>query len=216
MPLTDDEKIKIREAEVLRNDIRRELKDAPEGSKVSRFFQHQAVLLMLGFLLTTTAGSWLTFLWKQRDWRNQQSVIEKRRVVEKKSALIERTFKETALTMTAAEDVLNTYYGDRWSPRDIDYRWGHWYLMSEGWRVNSKVLDASIAGVFSSEVQSEFERLVDRRRLLGNAIGNLPKRKGHAMLTNALYKDIEHANDLVNQLADSLKVCGTKMSSETK
>src|SRR5436305_8131327 len=99
MPFTPEELAKIRETELLKKEIRDELQPSTSKFRVSGFFAHSAVLLVLGFILTTGAGSWLTYFWKQRDWKNQQEYLARQRALDKRYAVIDRTFKEVAVTV---------------------------------------------------------------------------------------------------------------------
>src|SRR5207248_295008 len=140
MPLSDAERDHIIDVERLKEEIRRTLQPESNQSKWSKFWQHPAILLVLGFICTGIAGSGLTYLWKHRDWKNQQAYLLEQRSFDRKTALIESTFREVATTTAAGEDLLSTYYGENWTEKDVEERWENWKRTSLNWRIQSKVL----------------------------------------------------------------------------
>src|SRR6266702_1717540 len=104
MPLSDPERQHIIEVEELKDEMRRLLQAETSQSSWSRFWQHPAILLILGFLFTGVAGAWLTSYWKQSEWDNQQDYLVAQRSLDRKSAVIEATFKEVAAPSASAED----------------------------------------------------------------------------------------------------------------
>jgi hypothetical protein len=212
MPLTNADRRRIREVESLKDEIRRELH--PHESKLS---QNPTFLLVLGFILTSVAGSGLTYFWKQRDWKNQQSYLVQQRALDKKYAVIESTFKEVATTTAAAEDVLSLYYGDNWTEKQIPERLDNWDKTSRSWRISSKVLSAKLTASFqNSSIYSTFEKILDKRRQLGRAILQLPRRKSNVAVTPEIQKDAAAANQLADNIVDLLRDCGSLMNLETR
>jgi hypothetical protein len=216
MPLSEAEREKIREGEILKSEIRRELQPE-QKSGISESFQHQAVLLVLGFILTTVVGSWLAYFWKQRDWANQQSYLVAQRSLDKKYSIIDKTFRDVATTIAAAEDVLATYYGENWSPKDIEERQLNWHKTSRDWRVSSKVLRENLAANFANpDVEATFVVIIDKRRQLGNGIGNLAKQTKAVDTTDDTKRQVKELNDLAVEITKLLGQCGTLMTAETK
>lgn len=216
MALSPDERSRILEAQVLKAEVDSELNGLKPKRKLSDFGK-QIILLIVAFVLTTVLGGILTYVWKQRDWHNQQSYLAQQRALDKKYAVIDRTFKEVAITTSAAEDVLWIYYSDQLSQKDIDERMANWYKSSRDWRVQSKILSASLAGNFKDQdIGKTFDDIVSKRRLLGNAIMNLPKVTAKKRpITDKVKPNLESANDLINQTTDLLQKCGSLMTAET-
>jgi len=223
MSLTAEEREKIRDIESCKKEIRDELQATEPKSRVAKFFGHNAILLLLGFILTTGAGSWLTYYWKTKDWENQQKYLARQRALDKKYAVIDRTFKEVAVTVTASQDVLATYFWDTWREKDIEDRRANWLKTSRDWRIASNVLRQSIAINFSNpEIQKVFKDIVDKRTQLGIGITRLPIAKP----PKAGVKEIEQPaevtqkvrelNELSYAILDQLQTCGNLMSAETK
>ncbi len=159
----------------------------------------------------------LTYFWKQRDWKNQQSYLVQQRALDKKYATIESTFKEVATTTAAAEDVLSVYYGDNWTEKEIQERFDNWDKTSRNWRISSKVLSAKLTASFQNPaVYSTFEKILDKRRQLGRAILHLPRRKSNVVVPPEIQKDVAAANQLGDNIVDLLKGCGSLMNLETR
>jgi hypothetical protein len=108
MPLSDVEKEKILESETLKDEIRKTLQPPQPTSRLSDF-QKQALLLLIGFTLTTVAGGLLTVWWKTRDSNNQRAYLAQQRALDKAYTIIDKTAKEVAATIAACDDVLTTY-----------------------------------------------------------------------------------------------------------
>jgi hypothetical protein len=214
MPLTDAERNHIIEMEEFKDELRRLLQNESPRSKLSQFWQHPAVLLVLGFLCTGAAGAWLTSYWKQSEWNNQQDYLVTQRSLDRKSALIEATFKEVSSTTAAADDLLATYYGD-WTHKDVEERWDNWKKTSLTWRIQAKVLTARLAANFSNkDVQKQFEEIVDGRRQLGNIIVNLPRPMRNKKIGKNRMAEVRAATKLINEISDRLSECGFLMAEE--
>jgi hypothetical protein len=214
--LSDAEKERIRESETLKAEIRKELEPSSPPSRLSDF-QKQTLLLLLGFVLTTVAGGLLAAFWKSRDSTNQRSYLAQQRAIDKKYALVDKTAKEVAITVAAADDVLITYYGEEWSTKQIDERRTNWERTSRNWRVNSQVLSEELAAAFSTpEIAQSFQEIMQKRTLLGNAITNLPKGKKEIESDKNLKQELDDANKLKLKIIDLLHKCGSAMTVEAK
>lgn len=216
MPLSDTEKEKLREAEILKNEIRKELQPPKPESGLSDFSK-QALLLLVGFSLTTVAGGILTTYWKARDLRNQRSYLVEQRALDKASATIERTAKEVAATLAASDDVLTTYLVEDMNQKEVERRWDNWTQTSRNWRVNSEVLSVEIATTFSNkQIDEIFEEIKLKRKLLGNDITNLPRDKKNIAADKKLKCELKDSNDLRNEIAVLLHNCSAAMTDLTK
>jgi hypothetical protein len=227
MPLSPEERERIREIESLKAEIRKEIQSDKPESKTSRFFRHQAVLLVLGFGLTTLVGGALTSWWKTKEWNNQQGYLAQQRALDKKYALMDQTFKEVASTTTAAQDVLILYYGTHWTEADIKEHKDHWRQSSREWRIAANLLKQSLRTGFDDQnIPKTFEELVEKRKILGIEIGNLPnpgparpprtaaERKKQKESDAALVERLRKDNDMVNEILGLLTQCGALMRDE--
>jgi hypothetical protein len=216
MPLTDAEKEKIHETEVLKGEIRKEL-SPPEKDTLLSDFGQQLILLCLGFVLTAVVGGALTALYKSREANNQRQYLAQQRALDKNYSLIEKTSKEVATTVAAADDVLAAYYGDDWTSKDIDERRENWTRTSRNWRVNCQVLRAEMGASFSDpSIVKAFDEIIKKRKLMGNAIVNLPREKKAILQDKDLKQELENANNLKNGIAELLYECVALMTTQVK
>jgi hypothetical protein len=216
MPLTDAEKEKIQETEALREELRKEFSPPQGGSRLSGF-QQQAALLCLGFLLTTGAGGLLTAWWKSAESNNQRVYLARQRSLDKTYSLIERTSKEVATTLAAADDILAAYYGDEWTPKEIDERRDNWNRTSRNWRVSCQVLRAEMAASFSDpKVVTAFDQIVLKRTYLGNSIVNLPRDRKLIEKDKDLRSELQKAIALRNEIVELLYQCDSSMTAQAR
>jgi hypothetical protein len=213
MPLTEAEKEKIIETEILRNEIQRNLK--PQESGLSDF-QKQLALLLIGFFCTAVVGGTLTYWWKQREWINEQKYLKAQRALDRRYALIEKTFKEVASTLAGADDELQTFYGDKWTPKELESRRDYWDKTSRDWRVNSQVISQDLAVNFvNAEIQQHFQEIVNERRVLGRSVINLLTEKKNADSDKDLEKKLRDAQAHIEDISKKLHECGALMARET-
>jgi hypothetical protein len=177
--LTDLERNKICEEEFLRFEIRHKIENQdknrkPTESRFSKLFQHQAVLLALGFFFTTCAGSWLTYYWKSRESIREREYLETQHILQKGYEVLDSVVQAVAETKTAAEDVIANYQWKNWRKNELDARRSNWLESSRKWRINSNILQTRLLILFpNSKVQDHFKSIVMERRLVGNIITNL-------------------------------------------
>lgn len=216
MPLSDPEKERIRNTEVLKDEIRKELSEAKNDSGLSDF-QKQLILLILGFVLTAVVGGWLTSLWKDRDSKNQRQYLARQRALDKAYSLMERASKETATTIAAADDVLATYQGDDWPSKEVDERWENWTKTSRFWRANSEVLRAEMAANFTDQqIAATFTDIINKRRQVGNDIFNLPRDKKAIKSDEKLKKELDDVIDLNNKIIELLQKCDSLITAQAR
>jgi hypothetical protein len=214
MPLTNEEKDKIRETEILKDDIQRALRPQKHESRLSDFSQ-QLILLCVGFVLTGLIGGALTAYWKDREANNQRQYLEKQRALDRAYSLISQTSKEVATTVAAADDVLATYYPNGWTEKQIDERRDNWTRTSRDWRVNCQVLRAEIAPAFpDSAITESLDEIIKTRRLLGNAIINLPRGKKAIDADKNLKQELDDAIALNNTITQLLDECVERMTKQ--
>jgi hypothetical protein len=211
MPLTQEEINKIRETEILKNDIQKALRPSKRGSKLSDF-QQQIALLVLGFVLTGGIGGGLAAMWKWLESNNQRHYLEKQRALDRAYSLISQTSKEVATTVAASDDILVTYEPG-WNTKEIEERHTNWTKTSRDWRIKSQVLRAEIPPVFPDPViREKFDDIINTRRQLGRAITNLPRGKKDIEADKNLDAEIQAANTLNNKIIDLLNECIDRMT----
>ncbi len=212
-PLSEEERAHIRETEVLRNDIRREL-DATKGSSLEKL-KHEVILLILGFVLTTAVGSWLAYFWKQREWHNQQDQLAVQRALEHKYKVMEDLFMSVSTTKAAMDDVLTSYTWRGWAKEEIEERKKNWLATSRQWRIAQISLENKLVTHFGDpNIRSTFDKIARARTEGGNIITNLLTR-GYESEEEA-ERARSTALTLSNEIRDLLRECGRQMVKETK
>ncbi len=225
MPLSEEERANIRERELLKSEIRAELWEKPAEGHLSKFFRHEAILLMIGFGLTTLAGGYLADKWRQGSWLNQQKYLFQQRKLDKRYQLIDEFIRSISETNTAAEDLLSLYsFDERWTARDFDERQSYWQTTSRKWRTNSKVLRVKLGAYFTNrQIQTVFEDIVDSRRRLGNIIRNLHPNELKAALSEPNSRaglkektkaQRDEALDLIERMTKLVHQCASMMTAE--
>jgi hypothetical protein len=214
MPLTQDELDKIRETEIVKNDIQKALRAPNRESKLSGF-QQQIVLLVMGFALTGGIGGGLAAVWKHLEAANQRHYLEKQRALDRAYSLISQASKEVATAVAASDDVLVTYEPDEWNAKEIDERRNNWTKTSRDWRIKCQVLRAEIAPVFPDPViREKFDEIINTRRQLGRAITNLPRGKKAIEADKNIDTEIKAAIALNNKIIDLLNDCIDRMTKQ--
>jgi hypothetical protein len=213
--LSHDERERIRETEVLKHELRQELGSAIKEPSDSRSLKHRAGLVVLGFLLTTLAGSWLTYFWSNRQWDQQQSYLAEQRALDKKYELVEKAFKAVAETNTAAEDILAAFTWGHPQTKELDEIKGFWQTKSREWRISSQVLRQNLAISFKDqEVLSSFEKVIQTRRLLGVIVTRLLKEPSADQ--REVQAECDKALELINKMDSLLRTCGAQMAKEIR
>ena len=218
--------------ETFKKEILEELGMRGFRASVRKTAQHPAVLLILGFALTSALGGGLTFLWQnkanakqesraaqQRDFEQKQAA--RQRLIQQKSALIDEVAKAVAETSTAAEDILDAF--ERSNRRAYPERLKYW--QSEGsrkWRVASKLLIPKLNSTFRhKQVNACFQTLIGHRSYIGNDIANLEGL--HARLGWKRMETDKEAEELlaeahvkINEMAAELETLMSVMADEIK
>jgi hypothetical protein len=211
--LTDIERERLREEELFRKSLRTELEEKKSTSKIADFFS-QAGLLLIGFLLTTLAGSILTHIWSSREAESQQSRIQRQHAFELRYVVIDKMLKTVAETDTAAEDVLRTYEWKNWKTSEIGESRKNWLVKSREWRIASQVVEEEIFINFADpQVSTNFAQIMENRDRVGNVITNLLNNGYKRKEINSV---LAKAKLLLSETKRLLKVNGRLMDEEAK
>ena len=185
--------------------IRDEVKRLGDEKKKG-FLEHPAVLLILGFLLTTGAGSVVTSWWQYEQWSREQHYRAAQQVTKQRSEVMTFTAQSVAQSFTAAEDVLHLSAWEWRKNSDVALlkeRATNWTAESRKWRTAEKVLLARIAATYPDPRSSQLlEEILKARRFLGNDITNLLALEDQLKRSAADQKEIDetsqHALQLIN------------------
>lgn len=164
--------------EALKKEIVAELQTADRPFSFSKFAQHPALLLLLGFILTSGFGTWLAYYWQSKEWSRQQAQIAQQSQLEQKYKIIEEVIKAVSETKAAAEDVLIIFdspTSNKKLSKELPERRNYWQNQgSRNWRISAPVLPTKLKFNFNNpEAQSVFDQISLKRRFLGNAINLL-------------------------------------------
>ncbi|HVG34239.1 MAG TPA: hypothetical protein VM911_14210 [Pyrinomonadaceae bacterium] len=181
------ELLKDVEKEFLKREILKELDAAPKGDPsffqrpgfkaLAGFFQHSAVLLFLGFLLTGVIGSALTSTWQNNSWIAQQSLLAKQRILDQKYELASTVAKAVGDTHAAPSSIL-VFFANEDTPEsrqaDLPKLVEYWRQTHREWLVNHNVLLQKITVYIRDEnARTNFEDIILERKQTNNSIVNL-------------------------------------------
>lgn len=186
----------LKQQESLRKEI---LNDLSPKAKVARFFQHPAMLLVVGFFLTGVLGTGLTAYWQRKEAVRQQRVTARQLSIAQKYELANDIAKAVGDTHAAASGVMSeiTIAGERGiDAAALAERAKYWYDVKRAWLTNSDVYLQKLTVHFpANPKQAEnknaedkqgknksardlFEDVIDERKKVNNKILNLLKELG--------------------------------------
>lgn len=153
--------------------------------------EHPALLLLIGFVLTTGLGGILTYFWQYKQWKGQQEYIQKQNeleraritqqaIIKQKYDIKDETIRAIAEINTAGEEILISF---TWDPKDRRRKTGApnltkaWREASKNWRINSKIILQKITYRFvNPEISKSFGKMMAVRSEVGNKIASLQNR----------------------------------------
>jgi hypothetical protein len=215
--LTEEERQRVQEVETLRAEIRTLLETPKEPAQrlswFSTFIGHEAGRLVLGFLLTTAVGSWLTYWWKAKELTNQAETAALKARVDAQTQLLHDLTEAASASLTACNDVLALYFYAQRPPEEVTAVRVSYFGESAKWRTASKVIRVRLAVHFkNSEIHNTFAQLVDKRRRLGVTMMRLLS--GNVTATAELENAKTGGLALANESEDLLIRCGGLMAAE--
>jgi len=165
----------LRKQDSLKKDLLRELQPVDRGSSFSRFIQHPAILLILGFVFTSGIGAGVTYFWQKRERIESQRQADYKREIEEKHAIAENILRTVAETNTAVEDLVKLYFNTERDKRVRNQmeteRLQYWQTTSRDWRVNSKIIQQKLKDHFKNQdVQKLFQEIVTKRFDIGQKL----------------------------------------------
>jgi len=130
--------------------------DPPAGSAESKGWAHPAVLLILGFTLTTATGGYLSHLWQAAQWDHQQERGWNDNLIKTKYAIIGEVNTRLGETLAAARGILPIVERD-WSEKSqhaaISHRIDNWEKADLAWRTQTYWLRSRV-GVYFDDPQA--------------------------------------------------------------
>lgn len=205
------------------NEIRKDsLKDAAlaqlgkseASNAISKFFQHPAALLVLGFALTGLIGAWITSSWQRaewdrqkdreaREWERQQLRLTEIRGIDLKYGIIDEVTKAVGEYHAAAKSVrlpllkgLNDAQLARQEVEPIK-AWGKAY---HDWLVSEQILRLKLtAHIKNQDALSYFERIAETEKNITGKVGILQNHLSEYSLRGNNSEAIDYLDDLDGQ-----------------
>jgi hypothetical protein len=142
----------------------------------SNLFQQPVILLVLGFLLTSVAGTFLTSLWQEKDKRKQNAQLVKQLNLKNKTEIMNETSSLILQTYAASSDMIALFQrGELPDIREkvLLERLEYWQKTSRQWREKYPIVEREILGSFRDEqIHDDFLQVVELRGKLGVEIPN--------------------------------------------
>lgn len=168
------------ENESFKNEVLKELKEAAQ--KKSSAFQHPAILLILGFLLTTGGGTWLTYYWQGQDQQKQRQELAHERAIQQKYEIADQINKAVAEAYTGTHVALALLSSPKSKPGDKQAaeREAYWNQTNRSWIPTSLVLQQKLSINFKGEkALSLYQQIIDEvENLIVDINENLAASKG--------------------------------------
>jgi len=158
--------------DALKKEVLEEFKK--ERSKVSEFFKHPTILLLLGFILTTFLGTFLTALYQSYEWTRQQKFLSKQSFIEKKQASSDEVTKAIVEAVTPTEGILSIFCWE--TPKtEVEKHQENWRRERGKWLNSTDTLKQKLLFYFrnNGEIQKLFGEIIEEQDIIGNDTKNL-------------------------------------------
>jgi hypothetical protein len=207
--LVEEIVIELRKDSV-KEDARAKLKKTDWPASVSKFFQHPAVLLVIGFALTGVIGALLTSRWQRREWNRQHNVEseewnrQQRRLVaikeiDAKYGIVDELTRAVGSRNAAVTSVITpmTQLSGPELSAAQEGPMNEWQKAVYAWRVSSQTLRLKIAAhIKDVTAANNFKEIAERGRIINVGIIKL---QAHLRATKWSHDDDESSN-LVDQI----------------
>lgn len=195
--------------EAIKKEIVDELKNSQKGG-LGSLAQHPAVLLLLGFILTTGVGTWFTYYWQDKQQINQREQQSHERALQQKYEFIEQTNRAVAELYTAANVILYllSYNLDAKSfDKELPEREVVWKQNVRSWLVTSRILQQRIAVNFKGDeakklYQEISEDSEDLSIYINEVLIELKKHGLNALTGEGVKKRKKHILEYTNGIRD--------------
>lgn len=164
-----------------------ELEKGDRRKKLSDFFQHPAVLLVISFFATGLIGAFLTQRWQAREWNRQQQTQsrewERQQLrqldihgIDAKYKLIDdvtRAIGERNAAVMAIVDPLLDGNSDQVMLKAEAEPIKNWQRATNEWRANSQIIRQKLAVHIGAEATEGFEAIMKRQKRINGKISTL-------------------------------------------
>lgn len=166
-----DEIVNEMSKDAIKVDALAQLKKADLQELISKFFQHPAVLLIVGFALTGLIGAYLTNRWQSQEWEREQLRTLEFRGFDQKYEIIDEITKSVGERNSAAIAVVAPLLqgvGNEQLIRDEAEAIKDWRKASNEWLVRSKILQLKIeTRIKSKEASLLFAQIAEKEANIG-------------------------------------------------
>jgi len=196
----------------LKHDVSLKLTKRNWLNSISSFFQHPAVLVFIGFIITGLIGGWIANRWQRQEWNRQQLRLIDIRGADLKYELSNEMTKSIGERNAAAMGILAPLDEEKLSDKQLVSeeadRIKIWNAASNEWRTNSQVLRGKIdARVKSQDIARMFEQILDKERKIGAKVNivKLDLVHYHRPDDNRVQQYLGEIHTLIEQTTQDLK-----------
>lgn len=161
--------------DLVKQDARTELEQAARLKLISKFFQHPAVLLVIGFAVTGLLGGWLANSWQSKEWDRQQLRLLVIHGFELKYKLIEDITRSIGERNAAALGIITRLLIEKISDQELmkaeEELKKNWQKVDYDWRANSLILQLKIETLINSQSAAEILKgIIKTEQMIGARI----------------------------------------------
>jgi hypothetical protein len=211
-----DEIVKEINKDSVKDDALAKLKKRNWGELISKFFQHPAVLLVIGFAISGYIGTRITTNWQHQEWEKQQRRGLDFRGFDQKHEIIDEITKSVGEINAAAIAVvspLGQRVSDKQLIRDEAEQIKDWRKASNEWGVKSTILKLKIATRIKSLKAAEmFHRITDEERDIVVNVNLLQSKLAESNLINNADKEKKNkAGKRIDDILDNIRMTGENL-----
>jgi len=192
------------------------IKQLSWGERISGFFQHPAVLIIIGFLATGVVGGILANRWQRteserqeerqtQEWNRQQRRLLTIHNIDLKYQIISdltKSLGERNGAATAVLEALAQSVHDRQISKEVLKKWD---AANTEWRIQSQVLKLRIsAHIDSSDALATFQQVLDAEKQIFASVEMLKQTLGRPE-TDEVTEEINQTNNIVKSSAEQMK-----------
>jgi len=152
----------------IKEDASSKLKKEDWPKRISKFFQHPAVLIVIGFAITGLIGGWLANRWQSQEWERQQIRLLDINGIGVRYKLIDEITKSLGERNAAAMGILtplNQGIDAKQLNMELAEPIKNWQKATNEWRVNSQILKLRIdTYIVDARAAELFQEIIKKER----------------------------------------------------
>lgn len=197
--------------DALKEDALKKLRKADWPDRISKFFQHPAALLVIGFALTGWIGGSLANAWQRNEWERQQLRLIEIHGIELKYGIIDDVTKAVGERNAAARGVLYPLLDDldnRVLTQEEAEPIKNWQKATQDWLVNSQTLELKIAAhIRNPEALASFKQIFEREKTITGKMAYIKRHLAefnHQETNEDAQRDLDEIYDNIYGTGDDL------------